>query len=235
MNRIRFAGCLLSLLAVASVYPQDVVTRKNKYLLIKLPSYAVVKPGERFDISRKTAGKRIQKIGTARVVKIRGNRCACEIVTENSRSPIRVGDFMESLQSSSDIEMDLMGDDYSGGESLNVRAGSRRDNQALRYLTIVAGAASCGLGYYYNDKANDIYKDYKAAQTAQDASRLYKRTLNYDKNTNLALGVGGGLIALGVIYPFLKPHMTSNSNYSLDVEPVYDGMRVSLSLPIRKN
>jgi hypothetical protein len=235
MNRIRLLAFMLVLVITPSTFSQNVVTRRNKYLLIQIPPSADIQLGDQFDVSRKAAGKRIQKVGTARVVKIQGNKCACEIVSENTRVPIQSGDFMQALQTPADMEIDFLKDDYADNKPVNINTGHKRDNNSLKYLTIVAGAASCGLGYYYNDKANDIYKDYKAAETAQDASRLYKRTVNYDKNTNLAVGVGGGLIVLGVVYPLLRSYLTSHSSYSLDVDADHDRVRLSLNVPIRKN
>lgn len=236
MNRIRLPALMLVLVFTASAFSQTVVTRRNKYLLIQVPQSADVQVGDKLDVSRKAPGERLHKVGTARVVRIRGNKCACEILTENTRSPIRVGDSTESLQSPADMDIDFLEDEYTPeNRSVNIQPDRKRDNHSLKILTIVAGAASCGLGYYYNDKANDIYKDYKAAETAQDASKLYKRTVNYDKNTNLAVGIGGGLVALGVIYPLLKPHFTSSSGYSLDVNADYNRVRLSLNLPIRRD
>jgi hypothetical protein len=134
--------------------------------------------------------------------------------------------------SKNEVASDAFDDEKLSSNQPQTQLYTRKSNALPRYLSIGAGILSCGLGYSFYNKANTIYSDYKNAKTADDATRRYNDAVKYDKNTNIALGIGAGLIVLGVICPLLKSNSTANPKYSFDIYSNHDKIQFTVNLPL---
>jgi hypothetical protein len=230
---MRIIHALYLVLIITNVaLSQKINRRTNKFVLIEIALQSGIKIGDQFDVYHSSPKHKDQKTGRVKIIKFQGGKCAGEVISENVKFPISAGDFLKLTPPNNEIAFDAFNEDILKSNQPQRQYYSRKSNTLPRYLSIGAGILSCGLGYSFHNKANTIYSDYKSAKTADDATRLYENTVKYDQNTNIALGVGAGLIVLGVIYPLFKPNSTANPKYSFDVYSSNDKFQVNVNLPL---
>jgi hypothetical protein len=227
MMHVLFLALTISNVAIS----QKIIRRTNKFVLIEIAPLTGIKIGTQFDVYHSSSKYPDQKIGRIKVIKFQGSKCAGEIISENDKFPITAGDFLKLTESKNEVASNAFNQEDLTSNQHQTQLYKRKSNALERYLSIGAGIVSCGLGYTFNNKANSIFADYKDAKTAEDATRLYNDAVKYDKNTNIALGVGAGLIVLGVIYPLLKSNSTTNPKYSFDIYSNHDKIQVAVRLP----
>jgi hypothetical protein len=203
----------LALIITNGALSQKIIRRTNKFVLIEIAPQSETKIGDQFDVYRNNPKYQDRKIGRIKILKFQGGKCAGEITIENEKLPIASGDFVKLYQSQTQLYI-------------------KKSNNMPRYLSIGAGIMSCGLGYSFYDKANNIYGDYKSAKKAEDATRLYNDAVKYDKNTNIALGVGTGLIVLGIIYPLIKSNSAANPKFAFNIYSNYDKIQLTVNLSL---
>jgi len=151
-------------------------------------------------------------------VTFRQGKCAAKVIQEKSGYRINKGDYIQQGQGS-----DL---DFLFGESepdLNQsrqsrtahQAGSGRTSHTLSYVLIGTGVASLGYGYYTYGQANSYYDKYEATGNYNEAVKYYNKTIDYDKSAQIYAGIGGGLIAIGVMKIILS-NRSGPASYSYD-------------------
>lgn len=222
----------LTLIITNGVWSQKIIRRTNKFVLIEITLQSEIKIGDQFNVYRSGLKFQDQMIAKIKILRIQGSKCAGEIISESEEYPINVGDFLKLTHAKNETTLDTFNDENLTLNQSRTQLYTKKSNNLPRYLSVGAGILSCGLGYSFYNKANTIYSDYKSAKTAEDATRLYNDTVKYDKSTNIALGIGAGLIVLGVIYPILKSKPSSNPKYSFDIYSNYEKIRVTVNLPL---
>lgn len=196
----------LFLIGSLSVQGQNIERVSRMHVLVDIDHTSGLKVGDRMKVLRKLDSSEMQEVGEIKVVMFKGGKTVGKILSEVSPYRIEIGDIV-----------DWMGAKPSVGINRNL----------LSYLSIGTGLVACGLGYYFYDQADQYYNDYGFATTIQEKKRLQDKTVTYDNRSNFSFGVGGGLLAFGVIYYIL--------NHRIESKPPPTEEEIPLSLyPIHK-
>ncbi|MCI0495416.1 hypothetical protein L0Z72_10460 [candidate division KSB1 bacterium] len=231
---MRYLKCftLILLLFLTDVaFSQTILKRAKKYVIINIDQSFGLKENDQVNVHKKLISGDTQNAGTIKIILFKNGKCIGQIISESPEIPIAAGDFIS------------MQDDYSAKQSKYSSAGSASSsgNNSLTYLSLGIGVVASGLGYYFLDQANQSFKDYEAAATSQDAVDLFDKTIDLDKKSKIGFGVGGGLIAVGLISYLINhtnPQPKSGNSFSL--QPVWKnnvvglGMSLSFNHPSRK-
>lgn len=220
--RVRKCSLLLLVLVLSvSVYSQEITRIVKSHVLINTDESSGLKPGNKVSVWRKTPTGEEKKIGKVEIVMFKEGKCVGKIISENPRYKIGVGDYIGLPQI-----IKAKAKSYSG-----------QNKYLLSYLSIGTGIVACGLGYYFYDQAEQSYEDHIAASTQDERIRLFDKTTSYDTKSNVSFGIGGGLIAFGIINYFIIRHNNSTPTYyekPVSLYPIhqkgYVGMGVHLSL-----
>jgi hypothetical protein len=220
MRVLKCSLLLLVLILSVSVYSQEITKIVKSHVLINTDETSGLKAGNKVSVLRKTPTGEEKKIGRIEIVMFKEGKCVGKIISENPRYKIGVGDYI-GLPKISQTKPS-----YSGG-----------NKHLLSYLSVGTGIVACGLGYYFYDQAEQTYEDHIAASTQDERMRLYDRTTSFDTKSNFSFGIGGGLIAFGVINYLINRHNDSPSTYyekPITVYPIQKngciGMGINLSL-----
>ena len=219
--RVRKCSLLLLVLVLSvSVYSQEITRIVKSHVLINADETSGLKPGNKVSVFRKAPTGEEKKIGKLEIVMFKEGKCVGKIISENPRYKIGVGDYIGFPQI-----VKARTKSYSG-----------ENKYLLSYLSIGTGIVACGLGYYFYDQAEQSYEDHLAA-SGDEKIRLFDKTTRYDTNSNVSYGIGGGLIALGIINYLITRHNDSTPTYyekPVSLYPIHQngcvGMGVHLSL-----
>ncbi|HEX9973376.1 MAG TPA: hypothetical protein VGD14_14995 [bacterium] len=223
---------LIALLFFTDVaFSQTILKRAKKYVVVDIDQAFGLKENDLVNVHKKLISGDTQNVGTVKIILFKNGKCIGQIMSESPEIPVAIGDFISTEN------------DFSAKQSKYSSAGSASasGNNSLTYLSLGIGVVASGLGYYFLDQANQSYKDYEAAATSQDAVDLFDKTVELDKKSKIGFGVGGGLIAVGLISYLMNhtnPQPKSGSTFSL--QPVWKnnavglGMSMSFNHPSRK-
>ncbi len=231
MKYLKFFSLIFLVFLTDVAFSQTILKRAKKYVIIDIDETYGLQANDEVNVQKKLMSGGTRNVGTLKIVLFKKGKCIGQVISENSESPIAVGDFIS------------MEDDFSAMPTEYSSAGSTSGSgsKAFTYLSIGLGAVASGAGYYFLNQANQTYKDYEAATTSQDAADLYDKTVKLDKQSKIGFGVGGGLIAVGLI-SYLMNHNNPQPRYSnaFSIEPVWKknfiglGMNLSFNQPSRK-
>jgi hypothetical protein len=183
-------------------FSQNILKRINTLVLIDINERSGCRVGDQLPVFRKR-GASEREMGRIVVVQFKNNKCAGKIISENAVNKITVGDFVKQKSS----------------VKRGIPASSYKKDHTITYLSIGTGLAGLGLAYYFDTKANATYKDYKTANTVAKTVDCYEQTISYDKKSRVSMGVGGGLIACGLLYEVLyKPKASKPGQFGLNVK-----------------
>jgi hypothetical protein len=231
-NRM-FNVIVLLLISTNGVWSQKVVRRTKNLVLVEITFRTGIKVGDQFDVYRKDGEYQDQNVGKIKLLRFQGVKYAAQIVSENSKYPIRTGDYLKITRTENEIASDAFMEENLTSSHSQTQYYAEKSNNLSKYILFGSGILSCGLGYSFNSRANSIYDDYKNAKTAEDATRLYDDAVRYDRNTNIAVGMGAGLIVFGVVYPILRPHTVTTPKYSLSIFSSSNQIQFSFDFPIK--
>ena len=82
-------------------------------------------------------------------------------------------------------------------------AGAPRVSHRWAYASFAAGAGLAGLSFAISDRANRTYGEYLQATDPAEATRLFDRTVHFDRLASASLLTGEALVAFGVWWRFL--------------------------------
>lgn len=224
MNYLKSFMLILVVLLSDVGFSQTILKRQKNYVVVDIDEMFGLQVNDRVNVYRNFDSGAVQNIGTLKVVLFKKGKCIAQIVSENTTFPIEIGDFI-SLE-----------DNFSSKQEKKSALGnsSSKKNNTFSYVSFGLGIAASGLGYYFHEQANQNYNDYKAATTSQDAKDLFDQTIAIDKKAKIGLGVGGGLIAMGLI-SYLLNHKKSQPgpDHAFSLNPVlkknYWGLGVNLN------
>jgi hypothetical protein len=228
--------CLLSFLLLFSnsVLPQNIIKRNKQYVLADIGPDSGIKIGDQISVYRNSANGQDLKIGLIKIVRFQAGKCAGQVINENIGNPINSGDFLKLTPNQKDNTLSILNEENSPIQQPSKQIYTSKTSYQPKYLSLGAGLLTCGLGYYFNQKANKIFDDYKKAKTADDATRLYNDTVKYDKITNITIGVGAGLVVWGVISPIFKSHSASDQTISFNIYTNYNKIQIAMNIPLTK-
>ncbi|HVP15064.1 MAG TPA: hypothetical protein VMS88_05945 [Terriglobales bacterium] len=78
-----------------------------------------------------------------------------------------------------------------------------RTSHRWAYVSLAAGAGLAGLSFAITARANRTYDEYLQATDPAEATRLYDRTVHFDRLAGASLLGGEALVAFGVWLRFL--------------------------------
>ncbi len=222
MRVLKCSLLLLVLVLSVSVYSQEITRIVKTHVLIDTDETSGLKPGNKVSVLRKTPTGEEKKIGKLEIIMFKEGKCVGKIISENPRYKIGVGDYIGLPK----IVKTKTSPTYSG------------DNKyLLSYLSIGTGIVACGLGYYFYDQADQSYEDHIAASTQDERMRLFDKTTSFDTKSNFSFGIGGALIAFGVINYLITHHNNASPAYyekPVSIYPIHQngcvGMGVHLCL-----
>jgi hypothetical protein len=231
---------------IAAAQAQRILRVSGNYVLIDISRSSGLKVGDQINVFGKSASGDEIIVGKVQIVEFRNDQCAATIVTKNSQYKISVGDKV-AVNDSESIDYLFKDDEQENTFRSNQNSFSRNDPNPSRAsygprksntfsaVLIGSGVVAAGLAYYFNDKANDTYDDYQNANTTDKAISYYKDTASLDQNAQISMGVGGGLIALGIIKILLN--RSNQSQYSANqfqIDTVnrqsYAGLKISFNI-----
>jgi hypothetical protein len=216
MKSLKYIIVLLAILLSDMSYSQKIVRMVKSHVLIDMNKTSGLKIGNKVNVFRKLESGQMINNGKLKIILFKEGKTVGKIISQNPKYKIAVGDII----------------------SIQKRTKSA-SSHTLSYLSIGTGLIAFGLGYYYYDQADQMYADYVAASTLQERDRLYNKTSTYDNNSNFSYGIGGGLIAFGIIYYFINrsnepPPTPPTTEKSLSISPIYKynyvGMGVNICL-----
>jgi hypothetical protein len=128
-------------------------------------------------------------------------------------------------------------DDKFSRRNLSLFGSNGERSHVLTYASIGLGVVAGGLSYYFYNQGNTKYDEYEAATKKQEAVDLYDEAQGNDTKALISAGIGGGLIAFGIMYElFLNKgdsYFYSSENSRLSVRPIqtreYSGIHVALN------
>ncbi len=85
----------------------------------------------------------------------------------------------------------------------------------LAYASLLAGGGLVGLSFALTDRANRTYDQYLVATDPVEVTRLYDRTVHFDRLSATSLLVGEALVATGVYLRFLRRPAASRLDVAL--------------------
>lgn len=153
-----------------------IVRISQKYVLLNPGNPYELNIGDKLPVYKPSTSGEFQKSGEIKIVTFQNGQYAGKIIKEINPFKIVVGDFLGKPE-------------YKSGVS-----------NLLTYGSLGIGITATGLGYWFNYRADRIYSDYISAETTKDAIRLYDNTVKMDKQSKIAYDIGGGMIAIGILY-----------------------------------
>ncbi len=217
MKSLKYIIVLLAILLSDIAYPQKIVRIVKSHVLIDTNKTSGLKIGNKVNVFRKLKSGQMINNGKLKIVMFKQGKTVGKIISQHPKYKITVGDIISIPERKEGV--------YS---------------PTLSYLSIGAGLIACGLGYYYYDQADQMYTDYVAASTLRERDRLYNKTSStYDNNSNFSYGIGGGLIAFGIIYYFINrniepPPTPPTTQKPVSISPIhkphYVGMGINICL-----
>lgn len=226
---------LIALTLIADVaVSQTILKRAKKYVIVDIDQSFGLNANDMVNVHKKMLSGDTENIGTIKIVMFKNGKCIGQIMSENPETPVAAGDFISMENNFSATKSK-----YSSAGSSSISSSS--GNNSLTYLSLGIGIAASGLGYYFLDQANQTYADYEAAATSQDASDLFDKTIDLDKKSKIGFGVGGGLIAVGLISYLMKQGSSQpGPRDTFSLQPVWKknfsglGLSFSFNHPSRK-
>lgn len=191
---------------------QTILKRVKKYVIIAIDESNGFGINDQVDVHKKLVSGHSQNVGKVKIILFKSGKCIGQIMSEKVESPIAAGDFISMETSYSETQSK-----YSAAEPA-----SWAGTKSLSYLSLGIGIVASGLGYYFLDQANQTYKDYEAATSSQDAVDFFDKTIALDKKSKIGFGIGGGLIAIGLIsYLMNQPRPQPKAGNSFSFQPVW--------------
>lgn len=216
-SRIIIAICI-ALLCSSFTFSQEVTRVKRPYILIDVAEGEGVKIGDEMNIYRLDAAGNPVITARVEIVTFRGSRCGAKIIVEDDQFMIQTGDRL-LMPYENDIRQQLI---QRGPPSTEPPTTQYRYNYGrshwLSYVTITAGLISGGLGYYFYNEAEDLSNVQPLSLEHQ--YELAEEIRKYDNQSNFSVGLGGGLIAFGVLHYFLTRNKPPNPNQIFTLHPV---------------
>ena len=160
-------------------FSQKILQVNNKFVLIDIDESAGLQLNDKVLVYKILNSGKVKIVGIVEIVIFKNRKCGGKIISESSINKIEVGDL------------------------INVKKYSpvRKDKRSiLSYVLIGTGVIASGTSLYFHNQANQTYREYESATTTEDAIRLFDKTTSFDKNSQISLGVGGVLLAIGIIY-----------------------------------
>ena len=191
-------------------YSQTILKRSKKYVIVDIDETFGLNPNDRVNVYKKLITDDIQNVGTLKIVVFKKGKCIGQILSESPQFPIEAGDF---------ISMENNFSKKKNKHSSAALSSSSKSN-FLTYLSFGTGIIASGLGYYFYDQANQTYQNYEAATNSQDAVKLYDDTISHDKKSKIGFGVGGGLIAVGIISYLVNRSNPQPQSNTFSLQPV---------------
>ena len=232
---MRYLKCfvlIFLLFSVDAAFSQAILKRAKQYVIIDIDETYGLKVNDQVTVQKNLAAGKTQNTGTLKIVLFKSGKCIGQIISENPDSPIAIGDFISTENNYSTTQSK-----YSSAGTTSSSSGGN----SLTYLSLGVGIIASGIGYYFLDQANQTYKDYEAATTSSAAVDLFGKTEELDKKSKIGFGVGGGLIAVGLISYLMNhnnPQPKSGNTFSLQPQwknsAVGLGLRMSFNHPSRK-
>ena len=211
MNYFKCAVLLFIFLLLADfAYSQTILKRSKKYVIVDIDETYGLNPNDRVNVYKKLITDDIQHVGTLKIVLFKKGKCIGQILSESPEFPIEAGDFISTENNFSKKK---------NKHSSAVQSSSSKNN-FLTYLSFGTGIIASGLGYYFYDQANQTYQNYEAATNSQDAVKLYDDTISLDKKSKIGFGVGGGLIAVGIISYLVNRGNSQPQSNTFSLQPV---------------
>ncbi len=196
MRYFGYATLLFLLVLVDQNFSQKIIKKNKKYVVLDINQSYGLKVNDKVPVYKKVASDKTQKVGLIQIRLFQKGKCVAQILKQDPELRIEIGDFINNEENFEKI--------------INNKSSGRK---TLPYLTLGTGLLASGLGYYFYDQANQAYKNYEAATTAESAVSYYKQTTKFDNQTKISLGIGGGLVVVGLIT------MLTNRSHSTSYEP----------------
>lgn len=217
MRYFGYATLLFLLIFVDQNYSQKIIKKNKKYVVLDINQSYGLKVNDKVPVYRNIAPGKIQKIGLVQIRLFQKGKCVAQILKQNPESPLEPGDFINNEE---DFENQLKTSSYNSSSRRNF----------WPYLSLGAGLAASGVGYYFHEQANHFYETYEKAITVGAAKEYYDQTIRYDKLTKISLGVGGGLAAVGLILLFTNRQHSTSSEPDLSIVPWNQPGQVGFSM-----
>lgn len=196
MRYFIFATLLFLLVFVDQNYSQKIIKKNKKYVVLDINQSYGLKVNDKVPVFKKVASGKIQKIGVIQIRLFQKGKCVAQILKQNPQLKIEIGDFINNEE-----DFEKIANNKSSGR------------KTLPYLTLGTGLLASGVGYYFHNQANQTYKNYEQATTSESAVNYYKQTTKFDNQAKISLGIGGGLVAVGLLT------MLTNRSHSTSSEP----------------
>ena len=206
-------------------YSQEILKRSKKYVIVNINETFGLNPNDQVNVYKKLITDDIQNVGTLKIVLFKKGKCIGQILSESQEFPIEAGDFI-SMENNFGMKKNK--------NSPGIQSSSSKGN-FLTLLSFGTGIIASGLGYYFYDQANQSYQNYEAATNSTDAAKLYDDTINLDKKSKIGFGVGGGLIAVGIISYLMNRGNPQPQSNTFSLQPVHKNNFLGFSMNLRFN
>jgi len=219
--------------------PKEVEKKLENKVIIKEPEFkiirrsknnVVVKGNEQFDLEmyarypiKTGSNKPGDQIGIVQILMYKNQKYGAKILSENQESLISVNDYLEPIPI---VENEITG--------TNIDDREYKVSKKIDFIgngSIITGICTAAFGSYFYYNATQTFTEYEAAKTANDAVRLYDETIQHDNKSKIGFAVGGGLVALGILYKIFRGKgNTIESKSAYKILPIQKRNTIGLTL-----
>ncbi len=229
-SRILLIICTAVVLS-QSIFAQEVTRVKRPYVLIDIGQEEGVKVGDEMNLYRLDAAGNPIRTARIEIITFRGTRCGAKIIVENDQYMIRNGDRL-LMPYETEIRSKMVQRSRTNPQAMSSYQYRPSRSHWLSYVSITAGLISGGLGYYFYNEADELSNI--EPMSLEHQSELAEDIRKYDNQSNFSAGLGGGLVAFGVLHYFLTRNKPANPNQVFTWHPVQQkgmvGMGVQFAL-----
>jgi hypothetical protein len=220
MRYFGYASLLFLLLFADQSYSQKIIKKTKKYVVLDINQSYGLNVNDKVPVFKKTASGEAQKIGLVQIMLFKKGKCVAQILKEEPPFKIGIGDFIDKENTYELKKERLNASSYAAPARRNV----------WTYISVGAGLAVSGLGYYYYNQATQSYQEYEQATTAAAAVRRYDQTARFDNQAKICFGICGGLAAVGLIALLINRRQTATSESNFSMAPMSQQGQVGFSL-----
>jgi len=229
MKHLKYIILLVCFVFASSVFSQKIVKVKKPYVLIDISRESGYRVGDELLVYHPGEEDEDKLVGLVELITFKGDECAAKIIKESVTTKIQVGDVIKPYQTSTPKKDKGRA---STRPSTPPSYGLQKKSQLPSYLSLTAGIISCSVGYYYYNEAE---KNTQVIPASDEYESLKDETRRFDNTANFCFGLGGGLVAYGIVNYILTYRTNIRINQRVSVMPVHKRDFFGMGLTVNLN